>query len=162
MFPKNNAEWLNWVTQGKLLWADKEKIQALIDKQRTILADVDYLDLESVVKIVRNFENPQLPGEKILNRQGDGEYSDDELSLINDPWSELHPKSFVSNFWGAVQKLLRVQLKNFQGSNKLWRQGAAALGFSTWGEIRNMNMFKICLICKILVILQSNFSRRVG
>lgn len=58
VFPKNNSEWLNWISQGKALYLDKEKIQALIDQQRTILADVDYLDLDSVAKIVENFDNP--------------------------------------------------------------------------------------------------------
>ena len=42
-FPKDNAEWLNWISQGKLLYADKGKIQVLIDKQRINLAEVEYL-----------------------------------------------------------------------------------------------------------------------
>lgn len=72
VFPKKNAEWLNWISQGKLLYADKQKIQALIDKQRTILADVEYLDLEDVAKIVENFENPTLEDDKIIRyRDGD-------------------------------------------------------------------------------------------
>lgn len=70
IFPKNNAEWLNWISQGKLLYANKAKIQALIDKQRTILADVDYLDLEDVAKIVENFENPTIEEEDLF-RPGD-------------------------------------------------------------------------------------------
>ena len=64
VFPKNNAEWLNWISQGKSLYLDKEKIQTLIDQQRTILADVEYLDLDSVTKVVENFENPIVVGEK--------------------------------------------------------------------------------------------------
>ncbi len=72
VFPKNNAEWLNWISQGKLLFVDKEKIQALIDKQRTILADVDYLDLEDVAKVVKDFENPATDGEEFFRfRDGD-------------------------------------------------------------------------------------------
>ena len=63
LFPKDNAEWLNWVSQGKLLYVDKEKIQTLIDQQRTNPADVDYLDLEDVAKIIKDFENPSIPGE---------------------------------------------------------------------------------------------------
>ncbi|MBQ4377074.1 MAG: strawberry notch C-terminal domain-containing protein, partial [Bacteroidales bacterium] len=59
VFPKDNAEWLNWITQGKALYIDKEKIQSLIDQQRTNLADVEYLDLDSVAKIVNNFKNPE-------------------------------------------------------------------------------------------------------
>lgn len=34
LFPKDNAEWLNWITQGKSLYLDKGKIQTLIDRQR--------------------------------------------------------------------------------------------------------------------------------
>ena len=32
LFNKNNAEWLNWISQGKALYMDKQKIQALIDQ----------------------------------------------------------------------------------------------------------------------------------
>lgn len=65
VFPKHNSEWLNWITQGKALYIDKEKIQTLIDQQRTNLADVDYLDLDSVAKIVESFENPKISAEKV-------------------------------------------------------------------------------------------------
>lgn len=77
VFPKNNAEWLNWISQGKLLYADKEKIQALIDKQRTILADVDYLDLDNVANILKNFQNPTIEEEERFDyRFRDGETGD--------------------------------------------------------------------------------------
>lgn len=76
VFPKKNSEWLNWISQGKALYLDKEKIQALIDQQRTILADVNYLDLDSVAKIVENFDNPVKNNENLseddeLFRDGD-------------------------------------------------------------------------------------------
>jgi len=60
LFPKDNAEWLNWIAQGKLLYVDKQKIQALMSQQRTILADVGYLDLDAVANIWKNFENPDI------------------------------------------------------------------------------------------------------
>ena len=87
VFPKDNAEWLNWITQEKLLYVDKERIQNLIDQQRTILADVDYLDLDSVTKIVENFDNPSVGGENL--REGEGVYTDDEVSYENDPVAKL-------------------------------------------------------------------------
>ena len=59
LYPKDNAEWLNWITQGKSLYLNKEKIQTLIDQQRRTLAEVDYMDLNSVAKIINNFENPK-------------------------------------------------------------------------------------------------------
>ena len=87
VFPKDNAEWLNWITQEKLLYVDKERIQNLIDQQRTILADVDYLDLDSVTKIVESFENPSVERENL--REGDGAYTDDEVGYENDPTAKL-------------------------------------------------------------------------
>lgn len=66
IYPKDTGEWLNWISQGKLLYVDKEKIQALIDKQRRTLADVEYLNLDSVTKILKNFKNPSLKEGKIV------------------------------------------------------------------------------------------------
>lgn len=64
IFPKNNSEWLNWIAQGKSIYLNKGKIQTLIDQQQKILADVEYLDLDSVAKIVKEFENPIVEGVK--------------------------------------------------------------------------------------------------
>ena len=47
---------------------DKEKIQTLIDQQRTNLADVEYLDLDSVAKVVENFENPKISDENVSDK----------------------------------------------------------------------------------------------
>ena len=65
IFNKENANWLNWISQGKLLYVNKEKTQALIAEQRTNLAEVSYLDLDFVTKIIENFENPKFYDEKI-------------------------------------------------------------------------------------------------
>ena len=62
IFPKDNHEWLNWITQGKADYLHKEKIQTLIDQQRINPADVAYLDLDCVTKLVQNFENPKCGG----------------------------------------------------------------------------------------------------
>lgn len=71
VFPKDNSEWLNWISQGKALYLDKEKIQTLIAQQRTNLADVEYLDLDSAAKVVENFENPKPESKNdILFRDG--------------------------------------------------------------------------------------------
>lgn len=59
VFPKDTAEWLNWIAQGKLLYADKQKVQDLIDQQRINLADVTYLDLNRVNSVLNSFVNPQ-------------------------------------------------------------------------------------------------------
>ena len=54
------------------LMLDKGKIQTLISQQRTILADVDYLNLDSIANVVRNFENPKQNDE---NQQNAEKYS---------------------------------------------------------------------------------------
>lgn len=77
LYPKDNAEWLNWISQGKAEWLDKEKIQTLIDQQRTNLAEVEYLDLDDVAKVINSFENPKLPeGESYEYLFRDGETDD--------------------------------------------------------------------------------------
>ncbi|MDE5743381.1 MAG: hypothetical protein K2H62_03405, partial [Bacteroidales bacterium] len=62
IFPKDNIKWLNWIVKGKADYLHKEKIQTLIDQQRTNSADVAYLDLDCVTKILQNFENPKCGG----------------------------------------------------------------------------------------------------
>ena len=63
VFPKNSGEWLNWINQGKLLYADKEKIQNLIAQQRINPADLNYLDLDSAANVIKDFPNPKISPE---------------------------------------------------------------------------------------------------
>ncbi len=72
VFPKDNAEWLNWISQGKALYLDKKRIQTLIDQQRTNLADVDYLDLNSVTNVIKNFKNKEIKQENSSAEEGNG------------------------------------------------------------------------------------------
>ena len=57
LFPKNTSSWLRWIEDGKTLYLNKEKVQSLIAQQRTNLADVDNLDLNSINNIIENFKN---------------------------------------------------------------------------------------------------------
>ncbi len=57
LFPKDTEKWLQWIQDGKALYLDKERIQTMIAQQRTNLAEVSYLDLDSINNIVENFEN---------------------------------------------------------------------------------------------------------
>lgn len=41
LYPKDNIEWLNWINQGKMIYGNKEKLQALIAQQRMNVADVN-------------------------------------------------------------------------------------------------------------------------
>ena len=64
LFPKETANWLNWIQEGKALYLNKEKVQKLITQQRTNLAEVSNLDLNSINNIIENFKNPSLENEK--------------------------------------------------------------------------------------------------
>ena len=41
LYPKDNVEWLNWINQGKMIYGDKEKLQALTAQQRMNYAEVN-------------------------------------------------------------------------------------------------------------------------
>lgn len=73
LYPKDTHEWLNWIQQGKALYLDKEKIQSMIAQQRRNPADVSYLDLDSLEKIVQDFRNVKdgkdKKEERISNRE---------------------------------------------------------------------------------------------
>ena len=94
LYPKDNAEWLNWISQGKLLYVNKEKIQISIDQQRRNLADVEYLDLNYVAKVIKDFDNPTLSGEK-----------NEETRFLSDI-SEIKP--LVDKINGGLLKLKRM------------------------------------------------------
>lgn len=60
LFPKDTAKWLNWITQGKAIYLNKEIIQTKITQQRTNLAEVGHLNLDDVAKVIKEFENPNI------------------------------------------------------------------------------------------------------
>lgn len=43
-----------------------EKIQTLIDQQRTTLAEVEYLDLDDITKVINSFENPKYDEDAVI------------------------------------------------------------------------------------------------
>ncbi|MDR3284666.1 MAG: hypothetical protein LBS97_05770 [Treponema sp.] len=57
LYNKDNAEWLNWINQGKLLYADIEKLQSVVTQQQTNLAEVGYLDLEAIDRLLQKNKN---------------------------------------------------------------------------------------------------------
>ena len=119
LYPKDNAEWLNWISQGKALYIDKEKIQTLIDQQRKNLADVEYLDLEDVAKIVNNFENPEIKDDGLLFREEDGSESSDgsDGSEVADEAMETTPMTLYEKMTDAL-----IRLAKERGDNvRLWK-----------------------------------------
>ena len=113
VFPKDNAEWLNWISQDKALYLDKEKIQALIDQQQTNLADVEYFDLDSIAKIVQNFENPSI--ENIRFRT-----------------SNNNQAIFVSNAAKAVEGIKQEKATPEQWLKMIEKNGGLKAGEDKW------------------------------
>ena len=67
LFQKEDHEWIKWIRDGKHIRIDqKDKVQSIISSLRTNPAESTRigLNLESVAKIVTEFENPTIPEEK--------------------------------------------------------------------------------------------------
>ena len=75
LYPKDLHEWLTWIQDGKTLYLNKEKVQNLIAQQRRDLADVSYLDLNSINNIIQNFENPSVSSKNPENSSGEVQFS---------------------------------------------------------------------------------------
>ena len=127
VFPKDNSEWLNWIGQGKSLYLDKEKVQNLIDQQRTNLADVDYLDLDSITKVIENFENPKVSDGKRAVDSYDGDLEtlfrdadspvDYERALIRDSYERR-----LKDVWFQSREALQDGMLSLKETMKdIWR-----------------------------------------
>lgn len=130
VFPKDNSEWLNWINQGKALYLNKEKIQILIDQQRTNLADVDYLDLDSMAKVIENFENPKNVDEKLKYRTSseiDAEYPNWLEGTTNDSGKHTTQIAGTVKTYEKVGKWIRENL----GDDVKILDASSGLGYGT-------------------------------
>ena len=66
LFPKDNHEWINWINQGKMIYGDKEKLQALIAQQRMNVAEVSGQVVQSPL-----YERCLESADNILQKFGD-------------------------------------------------------------------------------------------
>ncbi len=92
VFDKNNKGVLAWINGGKLLYADKEKALDYLSSSAPIADATNNQELISAANIVRNFVNPN-NSEDIVERDGEGGYTDDEVSYANDPRAKVMGKS---------------------------------------------------------------------
>ena len=111
LYNKDNAEWLNWISQGKLLYVNKEKIQNLIDKQQRTLTEVTYLDLDFVAKIIKNFENPKFLNEKsritdlkVIRRQDNDYWMKCRIDGKPMPMERIRPRDLMDLIDGKTTK----------------------------------------------------------
>ena len=91
LFPKHTHGWLLWIQQGKALYLNKEAIQDKIEQWRTNLANVPYLNLDSITKVVETFDNPRLVSEdlEIGNDNQASEDNDEEVRYRSDELDEV-------------------------------------------------------------------------
>lgn len=115
VFPKDNDEWLNWIQEGKLLRVDeKEKIQAIIDALRINPVDYTHLDLDSIAKIVENFENPSTESETRFRT------------------SNNNQEIFVSNAAKAVEGIKQEKATPEQWLKMIEKNGGLKAGEDKW------------------------------
>ncbi len=128
IFPKDTHKWLNWLVQGKCDYVNKERVQTLIDKRRTNLAEVAYLDLDSVAKIVKDFQNPPLKNqttmEKIEQERKEYRdyYPDGGLYRVeekrNGQRDGLYREYYVN---GCIARELHYKEGKLDGLNREWK-----------------------------------------
>jgi hypothetical protein len=64
-YGKNSKGIVDWIINGKLLYSDKEKTLNYLHLSAPIAEASNNSELDSATKIVQEFENPKLPGEKM-------------------------------------------------------------------------------------------------
>ena len=142
LFNKDSHEWLNWISQGKLLYADKEKIQALIDKQRTNLAEVNYLNLDDVTKKVKDFENPKLFDVKISEVDKKGSDSTDR-SVRENPKNEdktrfsRKPGESIFDYASRVSDSVDRSVRERVSARDEYEKKVKSKGFQTKEALQN-------------------------
>lgn len=72
VFPKKTSSWLGWISEGKLLYADIEKLKGVIAQQRTNNAEVSNHALDDVESIIANNKNVKhyFPNDKNAQKSG--------------------------------------------------------------------------------------------
>ena len=122
LFPKYTHGWLLWIQQGKALYLNKEAIQDKIEQWRTNLANVPYLNLDSITKVVETFDNPPLASEdlEISNDNQASEYNDEEVRYRSSLSPELQAVKDQAKADGSFMKAPNGRPTNL--TEKQWLQ----------------------------------------
>ncbi|MBQ4480039.1 MAG: hypothetical protein II943_05320 [Victivallales bacterium] len=107
LFPKDTAGWLHWIEEDKALYLDKNKVQEVIAQSGTNLLKVGYLDLDSVNKIVQNFDNASHKVKKT------------EFSYTPRQWKEMD-KAYLD----------AIQRGDMETAKRMVREREAEMGYS--------------------------------
>jgi hypothetical protein len=98
LFPKETVNWLNWINQGLLLYADIGKLQAVVAQQRTNPADVSNHNLEPIERLIRENAGVKdyFPNENVtLFQFGDREMLEEAADFED---GKAYRKYFVENY----------------------------------------------------------------
>ena len=124
LFAKETAFWLRWIEQGKTLYINKEKVQNLIAQQRTNLADVNNLDLNSINNIIQNFENPSISEKNPENSSGgvklsmSGDLGDNRINWDNKNGMGATPDNANIDYRGFQIELSAKDFRNLTPSGR--------------------------------------------
>jgi hypothetical protein len=64
-YGKSDSGVVGWINKGKLLYTDKEKTLNYLGAPAPIAGSANNSELDSATKVIQNFENPKLSGEKM-------------------------------------------------------------------------------------------------
>ena len=121
LFPKDNHEWLNWINQGKMLYADIEKLQAIIAQQRMTSAEVGRSSLEQ-----------QAPGEAAQQRMTSAEVGGLNMEPIQ---KLLQEHADVKHYFPRQGAILFQDA--YQGSPYRFDKHNNSYVGSGWGNLRH-------------------------
>lgn len=114
VFGKKGHSVAAWINKGYMRFVDKKKALNYLHLSAPIAEASDNAELSSAAKVIQDFENPKVSDEKVseddtaidalnseyrgewLKREGEGQTTDEEVSLANDPVSKMIGKSRYS------------------------------------------------------------------
>lgn len=113
LFPKDNIDWIRWITQGKMIYGDKEKLQALIAQQRINVAEVSAQVAQSPL-----YEHCLESASSIMQKFGD----------VNDIFTEEH------EFYNDIKEKGSIEQKFYTYYSSLGNMDARELSEHEAGE----------------------------
>ena len=145
LFPKENHEWIKWIQDGKVLRIDqKEKVQDLINSLRTNPAESERigLNLDDVAKKVKDFENPKLFDEEIID---DGKKGSDSIdrSVRENPKNEDKPRysrkpgESIFDYASRVSEDVDRSVRERVSARDEYEKKVKSKGFQTKEALRN-------------------------
>ena len=91
VFGKDGGNVVDWIERALATYINKEKALRYLHHPALSAEALSSSRLSSAAKIVKDFVNPSIGGEKL--RDGTGSYTDNELSLVNDPAAKMLGKT---------------------------------------------------------------------